>query len=127
MLTSDSAPPRQYLRATRCVFAGSPASANEPPENMGWVSVKAAEKSESTGWLVLIYRVPPEPTRLRSTVWRRIKSLGAEPRIWIVASGSPRSPFSAVTRAQAALLRPRYRLSEVRHAPSLTVFLLVRT
>src|SRR6202035_6059859 len=23
------------------------------------------------------YRVPPEPTRLRSTVWRRIKSLGA--------------------------------------------------
>ena len=53
--------------------------------------------------------------------------LGAEPRIWIVASGSPRSPFSAVTRAQAALLRPHYRLSEVRHAPSLTVFLLVRT
>ena len=30
-----------------------------------------------TGWLLLIYRVPPEPTRLRSTVWRRIKSLGA--------------------------------------------------
>ena len=29
------------------------------------------------GWLVLIYRVPSEPTRLRSTVWRRIKSLGA--------------------------------------------------
>jgi hypothetical protein len=28
-------------------------------------------------WLLLIYRVPPEPTRLRSTVWRRIKSLGA--------------------------------------------------
>jgi len=52
--------------------------------------------------------------------------LGAEPRIWIVASGSPRSPFSAVIRAQAALLRPHYRLSEVRHAPSLTVFLLVR-
>jgi mannosyltransferase len=52
--------------------------------------------------------------------------LGAEPRIWIVASGSPRSPFSALTRAQAALLRPHYRLSEVRHAPSLTVFLLVR-
>ena len=29
------------------------------------------------GWLLLIYRVPPEPTRLRSTVWRRIKALGA--------------------------------------------------
>ena len=28
-------------------------------------------------WLLLIYRVPSEPTRLRATVWRRIKSLGA--------------------------------------------------
>ena len=33
--------------------------------------------SAAPGWLLLIYRVPPEPTRLRSTVWRRIKSLGA--------------------------------------------------
>ena len=29
------------------------------------------------GWLLLIYRVPSEPSRLRSAVWRRIKSLGA--------------------------------------------------
>ncbi len=36
-----------------------------------------APASETSGWLLLIYRVPPEPTRLRSTVWRRIKSLGA--------------------------------------------------
>ncbi len=36
-----------------------------------------AQASEISGWLLLIYRVPPEPTRLRSTVWRRIKSLGA--------------------------------------------------
>ncbi|HKB30710.1 MAG TPA: Chromate resistance protein ChrB [Streptosporangiaceae bacterium] len=28
-------------------------------------------------WLLLIYRVPAEPTRLRATVWRRIKGLGA--------------------------------------------------
>jgi hypothetical protein len=34
-------------------------------------------ESAGPGWLLLIYRVPPEPTRLRSTVWRRIKSLGA--------------------------------------------------
>jgi hypothetical protein len=33
--------------------------------------------SANPGWLLLIYRVPSEPTRLRSTVWRRIKSLGA--------------------------------------------------
>ena len=32
---------------------------------------------EPQGWLLLIYRVPPEPTRLRAAVWRRIKSLGA--------------------------------------------------
>jgi hypothetical protein len=31
----------------------------------------------ASGWLVLIYRVPSEPTRLRAAVWRRIKSLGA--------------------------------------------------
>ncbi|TNC21425.1 Chromate resistance protein ChrB [Amycolatopsis alkalitolerans] len=29
------------------------------------------------GWLLLIYRIPSEPTRLRATVWRRIKGLGA--------------------------------------------------
>ena len=28
-------------------------------------------------WLLLVYRVPPEPTRLRATVWRRLKGLGA--------------------------------------------------
>lgn len=36
---------------------------------------------EDTGttprWLVLIYRVPSEPTRLRATVWRRLKGIGA--------------------------------------------------
>src|ERR1700735_4736327 len=37
----------------------------------------AAADGTGAGWLLLIYRVPPEPTRLRSTVWRRIKSLGA--------------------------------------------------
>ena len=37
----------------------------------------AVVDSAGAGWLLLIYRVPPEPTRLRSTVWRRIKSLGA--------------------------------------------------
>jgi len=53
--------------------------------------------------------------------------LGAEPRIWVVASGYDRSPYSAMTSSQAALLRPHYRVSGVRHVPSLTVFLLVRS
>jgi hypothetical protein len=41
------------------------------------VVASTSELVEQAGWLLLIYRVPPEPTRLRSTVWRRIKSLGA--------------------------------------------------
>ncbi|MEV8149684.1 Chromate resistance protein ChrB [Arthrobacter sp. NPDC080031] len=28
-------------------------------------------------WLILVYRVPSEPTRLRAAVWRRLKGLGA--------------------------------------------------
>src|SRR5258705_12928729 len=33
--------------------------------------------AEGNGWLLLVYRVPSEPTRLRAAVWRRLKSLGA--------------------------------------------------
>jgi hypothetical protein len=30
-----------------------------------------------TEWLILVYKVPSEPTRLRATVWRRLRTLGA--------------------------------------------------
>jgi DNA-binding transcriptional regulator PaaX len=40
-------------------------------------SPAAAASTEAGGWLVLIYRIPSEPTRLRATVWRRLKGLGA--------------------------------------------------
>jgi DNA-binding transcriptional regulator PaaX len=40
-------------------------------------SPKQASAGEPGGWLVLIYRVPSEPSRLRAAVWRRLKSLGA--------------------------------------------------
>ncbi len=36
-----------------------------------------AGQQPGPGWLLLIYRVPSEPTRLRAAVWRRIKSMGA--------------------------------------------------
>jgi hypothetical protein len=48
--------------------------------------VSAAEEDAEVGpstsedgeeWLLLVYRIPAEPTRLRATVWRRLKSLGA--------------------------------------------------
>ena len=35
------------------------------------------DEPAEAGWLLLVYRVPSEPTRLRSAVWRRLKSLGA--------------------------------------------------
>ena len=34
-------------------------------------------RTEEPRWLVLIYRIPSEPTRLRAGVWRRLKGLGA--------------------------------------------------
>jgi ChrB-like protein len=37
----------------------------------------AAGAGPGSGWLLLVYRVPSEPTRLRAAVWRRIKSVGA--------------------------------------------------
>jgi hypothetical protein len=66
------------------------------------VTDKTAEKTESTGWLVLIYRVPPEPTRLRSTVWRRIKSLGA---IYLQNSAAALPASAATERALRKLRR----------------------
>jgi hypothetical protein len=37
----------------------------------------ASVPADGTTWLVLIYRIPSEPTRLRAAVWRRLKGLGA--------------------------------------------------
>jgi mannosyltransferase len=52
----------------------------------------------------------------------------AQPRIWIVGwGGNLTNPYGPLTPAQAAVLRPYYRLSYVAHATGLTVFLLVRT
>ena len=51
---------------------------------------------------MLIYRVPPEPTRLRSTVWRRIKSLGA---IYLQNSAAALPASAATERALRKLRR----------------------
>jgi hypothetical protein len=37
----------------------------------------AAVGSDPDVWLILIYKVPTEPSRLRVSVWRRLKGLGA--------------------------------------------------
>jgi hypothetical protein len=66
------------------------------------VTEKTASKDGDAGWLVLIYRVPPEPTRLRSTVWRRIKSLGA---IYLQNSAAALPASVATERALRKLRR----------------------
>jgi DNA-binding transcriptional regulator PaaX len=38
---------------------------------------EAGQDSGEAGWLLLVYRVPSEPSRLRATVWRRLKGLGS--------------------------------------------------
>ena len=68
----------------------------------GGVTDTTADEPEGTGWLVLIYRVPPEPTRLRSTVWRRIKSLGA---IYLQNSAAALPASAATERALRKLRR----------------------
>ena len=63
---------------------------------------KTASEGEDAGWLVLIYRVPSEPTRLRSTGWRRIKSLGA---IYLQNSAAALPASVATERALRKLRR----------------------
>lgn len=54
---------------------------------------EAVEPAKHVTWLMLIYRVPSEPTRLRAAVWRRLRNLGA---IYLQnsAAAAPRTPHS---------------------------------
>jgi len=58
-------------------------------------------------WLVLVYRVPSEPSRLRATVWRRIKSLGA---IYLQSSAAA---LPASTQAERALRKLRSEITDM--------------
>lgn len=33
--------------------------------------------SQTNDWTVLVYRMPPQPTRLRLSIWRKLQALGA--------------------------------------------------
>lgn len=57
---------------------------------------------EDQGWLLLVYRVPSEPTRLRAAVWRRLKSLGA---IYLQNSAAALPASVAAERALRKLRR----------------------
>jgi hypothetical protein len=63
--------------------------------------VPAAESEPGPGWLLLVYRVPSEPSRLRAAVWRRLKSLGA---IYLQSSAAA---LPASVQAERALRKLR--------------------
>lgn len=48
-----------------------------PAQQAQQAQQQTQQQADATDWLVLIYRIPSEPTRLRATVWRRLKGLGA--------------------------------------------------
>jgi hypothetical protein len=58
--------------STRPASLCSPAPVSTFQGAMGWLAV-----AEPISWLVLVYRVPSEPSRLRAAAWRRLKALGA--------------------------------------------------
>ena len=53
------------------------AARQKPPSTGSSTGTPSAATPASGRWLLLVYRVPSEPTRLRATVWRRLKGLGA--------------------------------------------------
>jgi hypothetical protein len=60
---------------------------------------------EKVRWLLLIYRLPREPSRHRVAVWRKLKGLGA----LYLQDGVAALPEDAVTREQMEWLQLRVR------------------
>ena len=56
-------------------------------------------------WVLLVYKIPPEPSRHRVAVWRKLKSLGA----LYLQDGVAALPEDAVTREQMEWLQLRVR------------------
>ena len=54
--------------------ARQPDTASRPQEEGPRAGTGASQHRE---WLILVYRVPPTPTRLRAMVWRRLRDIGA--------------------------------------------------
>jgi DNA-binding transcriptional regulator PaaX len=66
-----------------------------------------AKSPTSADWFVLIYRIPSEPTRLRATAWRRLKSLGA------VYLQNSVAALPATPAAERALRKLQHEISEM--------------
>ncbi len=51
------------------------------------------QQQETPSWVLLIYKIPREPTALRATVWRKLKRLGAlllHDAVWLL----PATPWT---------------------------------
>jgi hypothetical protein len=47
------------------------------------------EQSQETSWVLLVYKIPREPTSSRAMVWRKLKRLGAlllHDAVWVLPS-----------------------------------------
>ena len=85
------------------ISAASASTPADAPADAG-----ADEAANGTrGWLLLIYRIPTEPTRLRAAVWRRLKGLGA-----VYLQNSAAALPDSVP-AQRALRKLRYEIGEM--------------
>jgi hypothetical protein len=71
----------------------------DAPAGVGSTSV------ERTRWVLLVYRLPREPSRHRVAVWRKLKDLGA----LYLQDGVAALPEDAVTREQMEWLQLRVR------------------
>jgi hypothetical protein len=78
-----------------------------PGESVVAADARAGSDPQRSGWLVLIYHVPSEPSRLRAAVWRRIKSLGA---IYLQSSAAA---LPASVQAERALRRLRSEITDM--------------
>ena len=70
-------------------------------------SPDAAVGSDPDVWLILIYKVPTEPSRLRVSVWRRLKGLGA---IYLQSSAAA---LPAGASAERALRKLRHEILQM--------------
>jgi DNA-binding transcriptional regulator PaaX len=51
------------------------------------------EQSQDTSWVLLVYKIPREPTSSRATIWRKLKRLGAlllHDAVWVL----PATPWT---------------------------------
>jgi hypothetical protein len=80
---------------------------DQPDPDAGPEAVVDDDGSNADEWLILIYKVPTEPSRLRVSVWRRLKGLGA---IYLQSSAAA---LPAGASAERALRKLRHEIIQM--------------